>query len=41
MEWVKQNYRPNLGVSKEKAAELFEQYHAKVPFVKQLNEFCF
>jgi len=25
-----------LGVSKEKAAELFEQYHAKVPFVKQL-----
>jgi len=26
-----------LGVSTEKAAELFEQYHAKVPFVKQLT----
>jgi DNA polymerase I-like protein with 3'-5' exonuclease and polymerase domains len=26
-----------LGLSKEKAAELFEQYHAKVPFVKQLT----
>ena len=25
-----------LGVSKEKAAELFNTYHARVPFVKQL-----
>jgi hypothetical protein len=36
MEWVRLNYKLNLGVSKEKAAELFDQYHAKVPFVKQL-----
>jgi DNA polymerase I-like protein with 3'-5' exonuclease and polymerase domains len=27
-----------LGVTKEKAADLFNQYHAKVPFVKQLME---
>ena len=27
-----------LGVTKEKATELFNQYHAKVPFVKQLME---
>ena len=28
--------RAELGVSKEKAAELFNTYHARVPFVKQL-----
>ena len=27
-----------LGVSKEKAEELFRQYHSKVPFVKQLMD---
>ena len=27
-----------LGVTKEKAADLFNQYHAKVPFVKQLMD---
>ena len=32
----KAKLQAELGVSKEKAAELFEQYHAKVPFVKQL-----
>ena len=35
MVWVKQNYG-ELGVSKEKAKELFDTYHARVPFVKQL-----
>ena len=33
----KAKLQAELGVSKEKAAELFEQYHAKVPFVKQLT----
>ena len=32
----KAKLQAELGVSKEKATELFEQYHAKVPFVKQL-----
>ena len=32
----KAKLQAELGVSKEKAVELFEQYHAKVPFVKQL-----
>jgi DNA polymerase I-like protein with 3'-5' exonuclease and polymerase domains len=32
----KTKLQAELGVSKEKAVELFEQYHAKVPFVKQL-----
>ena len=32
----KTKLQAELGVSKEKAAELFDQYHAKVPFVKQL-----
>ena len=32
----KAKLQAELGVSKDKAAELFEQYHAKVPFVKQL-----
>lgn len=32
----KTKLQAELGVSKGKAAELFEQYHAKVPFVKQL-----
>ena len=32
----KAKLQAELGVSKEKAAELFDQYHAKVPFVKQL-----
>jgi DNA polymerase I-like protein with 3'-5' exonuclease and polymerase domains len=32
----KTKLQAELGVSKEKASELFEQYHAKVPFVKQL-----
>ena len=36
MVWVKQNYKIELGVSKEKAKELFDTYHARVPFVKQL-----
>ena len=32
----KTKLQAELGVSKEKATELFEQYHAKVPFVKNL-----
>jgi DNA polymerase I-like protein with 3'-5' exonuclease and polymerase domains len=32
----KTKLQAELGVSKDKASELFEQYHAKVPFVKQL-----
>ena len=32
----KAKLQAELGVSKEKAAELFDTYHAKVPFVKQL-----
>ena len=32
----KAKLQAELGVSKEKATELFDQYHAKVPFVKQL-----
>jgi len=32
----KTKLQAELGVSKEKAKELFDQYHAKVPFVKQL-----
>ena len=32
----KNKLQAELGVSKDKAAELFDQYHAKVPFVKQL-----
>ena len=32
----KAKLQAELGVSKEKAAELFNTYHAKVPFVKQL-----
>ena len=32
----KAKLQAELGVSKEKAAELFDQYHARVPFVKQL-----
>ena len=32
----KAKLQAELGVSKEKAVELFDQYHAKVPFVKQL-----
>jgi DNA polymerase I-like protein with 3'-5' exonuclease and polymerase domains len=32
----KAKLQAELGVSKEKAEELFAQYHAKVPFVKQL-----
>jgi DNA polymerase I-like protein with 3'-5' exonuclease and polymerase domains len=32
----KSKLQAELGVSKEKAAELFNTYHAKVPFVKQL-----
>ena len=32
----KAKLQAELGVSKEKAGELFDQYHAKVPFVKQL-----
>ncbi len=34
----KAKLQAELGVTKEKAAELFKQYHAKVPFVKQLME---
>ena len=33
----KTKLQAELGVSKEKATELFEQYHAKVPFVKNLT----
>ena len=33
----KAKLQANLGVSKEKAEELFNQYHAKVPFVKQIT----
>ena len=32
----KAKLQAELGVSKDKAAELFDQYHAKVPFVKQI-----
>ena len=32
----KAKLQAELGVSKDKAKELFDQYHAKVPFVKQL-----
>ena len=32
----KAKLQAELGVSKDKASELFDQYHAKVPFVKQL-----
>ena len=34
----KAKLQAELGVSKEKAADLFNQYHAQVPFVKQLME---
>ncbi len=34
----KAKLQAELGVSKEKAAELFNTYHSKVPFVKQLME---
>jgi DNA polymerase I-like protein with 3'-5' exonuclease and polymerase domains len=34
----KAKLQAELGASKEKAADLFSQYHAKVPFVKQLME---
>jgi len=34
----KNKLQAELGVTKEKAAELFNTYHAKVPFVKQLME---
>ena len=33
----KAKLQAELGVSKEKAEELFNQYHSKVPFVKQLT----
>ncbi len=32
----KAKLQAELGVSKDKAVELFDQYHAKIPFVKQL-----
>jgi len=35
---VKTKLQAELGVSKEKADELFKQYHHKVPFVKQLMD---
>jgi DNA polymerase I-like protein with 3'-5' exonuclease and polymerase domains len=38
MVWVKINYRQSLGVNKERANDLFKQYHARVPFVKQLMD---
>ena len=34
----KAKLQAELGVTKEKAADLFNQYHAKMPFVKQLME---
>ena len=34
----KAKLQAELGVSKDKAAELFNTYHAKVPFVKQLMD---
>jgi DNA polymerase I-like protein with 3'-5' exonuclease and polymerase domains len=34
----KNKLQAELGVSKEKAEELFRQYHSKVPFVKQLMD---
>jgi len=34
----KNKLQAELGVSKEKAQELFRQYHSKVPFVKQLMD---
>jgi DNA polymerase I-like protein with 3'-5' exonuclease and polymerase domains len=38
MAWVKINYSAELGISKDKSDALFRQYHAKVPFVKQLMD---
>ena len=34
----KNKLQAELGVSKDKATELFRQYHSKVPFVKQLMD---
>ena len=34
----KNKLQAELGVNKEKAEELFKQYHSKVPFVKQLMD---
>jgi DNA polymerase I-like protein with 3'-5' exonuclease and polymerase domains len=37
MEWEKQNYKLNLGLStKAEAENLFNQYHENVPFVREL-----
>ena len=39
MEWVKENFKSQLGVTKEKAVELFNHLSCtRVPFVKQLME---
>ena len=34
----KNKLQAELGVNKEKAQELFKQYHSRVPFVKQLMD---
>ena len=36
MVWVKQNYKNELGLTKDKADEFFKKYHDRAPFVKQL-----
>ena len=36
----KAKLQAELGVSKEKAEELFSIYHERVPFVKTLTELC-
>ena len=38
MVWGKNKLQAELGVNKEKAEELFRQYHSRVPFVKQLMD---
>ena len=35
---VKNKLQAELGISKDKANDLFKQYHAKVPFVKQMMD---
>ena len=37
MVWVKAKLQAELGVSKDKAEELFSIYHERVPFVKSLT----
>ena len=38
MAWVKVNLLVSLGLDKDETEDLFTQFHANVPFVKQLME---